>query len=583
MSTNAARQTAAAEANPRAVDVLLAQLEAEGVTHLFGVPGGNLVPLYEALKDRGTIVPVLCKQEDGGAFMADGYARVSGRLGVCSGIAGPGATNALTGIAGSYADSVPVLLLSGQVATSVVGRGAMQDATTFGIDLVDILRPVTKLSTMLVNPETTQRIVAHAVRAATAGRPGPVHLNLPGDVAKVRLAGAMPEVTSVRAPAHPVDAGAVARAVSLLARAKSPAILAGNGVNVSQAWAELRSLAESAGIPVATTPKAKGALPETHPLSLGVFGFGGHLRASRYLTGEVDVLLVVGSSLGEIATNGWDKGFAPTEALVQVDIDPLELGKNFPVQVGVVGDARAALAAIEAQLATVHRARPGTLPAHLLEVPRYIDEGRMADESVPLKPQRVLATLRRVLPDDALLFSDIGNCVSWVQQYFDARQPHTVFQNLGLSAMGWSIPASIGGQLAAPDRTVAAVLGDGAFAMTGMEVHTAVEYDLPIVFVVLNDSGFGMVEHGELLIGGRVNSPTRYRHRIDAAGIARSLGARGLTVESPAELEETFADAVHRRMPTVIDVHIDPDEIPGALKIRARSLARMFESNNDDR
>lgn len=567
--------------SPRAVDMLLAQLEAEGVTHIFGVPGGNLLPLYEALSERGTIRSILCKHEEGGAFMADGFARVSHTLGVCCGIAGPGATHALTGVAGAFADSIPLLFLSGQVATSVFGRGAIQDSTALGIDLVAMFKPVTKLSTMLVNAETAPRLVQQAIRTALSGRPGPVHLNLPGDVSKTRLSPGTLQPPPVHHASQPCDMLEAARAAALLARARSPAILAGNGVNLVGAWDELRALAERAGIPVATTPKAKGAFPENHPLSLGVFGFGGHQRASRYLSGEVDVLLVVGSSLGEFQTNAWDVRFAPTETLIQVDIDPREIGKNYRADVALVADARTALSAIEAQMSKMLvplRADP--MPPHLAEIPRYVEAARMEDDSNPIKPQRVVAELRRALPDDALVFVDIGNCISWMEQYFEVREPGTFFLNLGLACMGWSIPASIGGQLASPDRRVVGVLGDGAFAMMGMEIHTAVEHALPIVWVVLNDAGYGMVDHGERLRTGRPTCPARFTQRIDAAAIAEALGARGLHVDRADQLEGTLREALRGGRPTVVDVRIDPNEIPGTLRMRTESLARMFETGS---
>jgi acetolactate synthase-1/2/3 large subunit len=564
---------------PNAADVLVSSLEAAGVRCVFGVPGGNLVPFYEALSRSTAVRPILCKHEEGGAFMADGYARVSRGLGVCCGIAGPGATHALTGIAGAYCDSLPVLLISGQVATNVFGRGAIQDSTALGIDLVEMFRPVTKLSTMIVNGESTPRIVERALRTALTGRPGPVHLNLPGDIAKARLPHAPPPRSFRHLPATQPSDSELMRAVALLEQAESPAILAGNGVNLVGAWAELRRLAECAGIPVATTPKGKGAFPEDHPLSLGVFGFGGHLRAARHLAGGVDVLLVVGSSLGEFQTNAWDVRLAPSRALIQIDIDPREIGKNYPAEVGLIGDARLSLAALAAEL-TARNAPPApatSIPSHLLTIPRYIDEDLAVSNAAPIKPQRVAASLRRVLPDNALVFVDIGNCLSWMIQYFEVREPGTFFLNLGLACMGWSIPAAIGGQLAAPERTVVGVVGDGAFAMMGMEVHTAVEHDLPIVWVVLNDSGFGMVDQGESLMMGRSVSPSRYRHPIDAAAVAQALGAKGFRVDAPDAFEETVREALDLRRPCVIDVRIDPSEVPGTLRMRTDSLRRMFE------
>lgn len=568
---------------PKAIELLLEHLADEGVRHIFGVPGGNLVPLYEAIADRPDMQAVLSKHEEGGACMADGYARVSRSLGVCCGIAGPGATHALTGVAGAYADSVPVLFLSGQVATSVFGRGAIQDSTALGVDLVEMFKPVTKLSTMVVNADSCGRIARHAIRTAFTGRPGPVHLNLPGDVSKTRVSATLHEPHAHYRPhSLPIDLLEAARAAQLLAEAKSPAILAGNGVNLVGAWDELRQLAERGGIPVATTPKGKGAFPSHHPLSLGVFGFGGHVRAQKYLTEDVDVLLVVGSSLGEFATNAWDTRLSPRTALIQIDIDPREIGKNYSPEVGIVADARMALASIEAKLIQLGPPqRPATLPARLLPIPALIEAEAMDSDATPLAPQRVVSALRSTLPDDAIVFLDIGNCISWMVQYFEVRQPGNFFVNLGLACMGWSVPASIGGQFAAPDRTVVGVLGDGAFAMLGMEVHTAVEYRLPIVWVVLNDGGYGMVDQGDQLVLGRGVCPARFQQTIDVAGVARSLGARGLVIETAEQLENALRDAIEwREGPVVLDVRIDPSIVPPTLRMRTDSLRRMFEAND---
>jgi acetolactate synthase-1/2/3 large subunit len=568
---------------PKVADVLVSYLAAEGVTCVFGVPGGNLVPFYEALADSPSVKAILSKHEEGGAFMADGYARVGHRLGACCGIAGPGATHALTGIAGAFADSSPVLLISGQVATNAFGRGAIQDSTGLGIDLVEMFRPITKMSAMIVNADSTPRIVEQALRTAWAGRPGPVHLNLPCDVATMPVNNSRPiEQSRYRAVSQSCDFLEVARAASQLSNAQRPAILAGNGVNLTGAWDELRYLSEGAGIPVATTPKGKGAFPENHPLSLGVFGFGGHQRATSYLTTEADALLVIGSSLGEFQTNAWDARLGARGPLIQIDIDPTNIGRNYPVSTSIVSDARMAIVAIDAELSKLSKGRRGAqaLSAGILAIPPWLDTNRATSQAVPIKPQRMAAGLRRVLPDDALVFTDIGNSLSWMIQYFEVRQPGTFFLNLGLACMGWAGPASIGGQFAAPDQTVVAVMGDGAFAMTGLEIHTAVEHDLPVVWIVLNDSGFGMVDQGESLIKGRRISPSRYRQPINAAAVAQAVGATAFRVDAPDEFEVAVREAVRLRRPCLVDVRIDATEVPGTLRMRTESLRKMFTADD---
>lgn len=564
------------------VDDLVQTLEQEGVRHIFGVPGGAIVPLYAALTRSETIRPILAKHEAGASFMADGYARVSRTLGVCCATAGPGATNALTGVASALMDSVPMLFLSGQVSTAVFGRGAVQESSSFGIDLVDLFRPVTKLSAMFMDPRSAPRLLRLALRTARSGRPGPVHLSLPGNI----ITQPIPDHERHKSAAltsAPVDPDDIDATVTLLARAKRPCILAGHGVNVAGAWEELRRFAERHRIPVATTPQAKGAFPEDHELSLGVFGFGGHSLAREYLLGPaVDSLLVIGSSLGEFQTHAWDPRLGSQRTLIQIDIDPREIGKNYPVTLGVVADVRAALGALDRRVGeclqgAALRSELAPLTELRERVPYHLDASRMDSEATPIKPQRLIRGMQRVLADDTLLFLDEGNCMSWLMHYYQVRRPGTFFTNQGLASMGYTVPAAIGASLAAPGRPVVALLGDGAFAMNGMEVHTAVEYALPVVFIVLNDGGLGMVEHGDTLVAGRPVCPSRYRTAMNVALMAQAMGAHGMRVDSPEEFEAALKAAIRLGKPCVIDARIDPTEVPATLRIRTDALRRMFE------
>lgn len=571
-----------------AIDVLVRCLEAEGVRYIFGIPGGPLTPLYEALSTRAQIRPILTKHESGAAFMANGYARVSGRLGVCCATSGPGGTNAVTGIAASFADSVPVLLLTAQVATATFGQGAAQEGSSFGVDLVEIYRPVTRLSTMLMNPERTQGVMQYALRSALSGRRGPVHLNLPADLV-TQPATYHPMIPSQYRPeGTSVDIDAVRKAAELLATARRPGILAGSGVARAAAQAELFKLACEWRIPVATTPKGKGAFPENHPLSLGVFGFTGHPRADAYLfSQQVDVLLIIGSSLGETATHAWDKRLQPTRALLQIDLDPREIGKNYPVDVGVVGDAAIALRSLHEQLALL---RPGLEPFATDEalraithaVPRRIRAEAARSDQVPIRPQRVLHEMQELLPPETLLFVDIGNCMLWAGHYHEVRAPGTYFVNMGLGSMGHSIAAAVGGKLAAPDRPVVVLGGDSAFAMNGIEVHTAVEQELAITWIILNDGGHGMVRHGWNLLDHRDFSESmRFRSPIDIAGFAASLGARSFRAESPDEFRKALEEALGSKRACVIDVKIDGSEMPPGLVSRTKTLDKFFSGKVD--
>jgi acetolactate synthase-1/2/3 large subunit len=565
-----------------AVDVLVRCLEAEGVEYIFGIPGGPLTPLYEALSKRSQIRPILTKHEAGAAFMANGYARVSGRLGVCCATSGPGGTNAVTGIAASFADSVPVLLLTGEVATAAFGQGAAQEGSSFGVDLVEIFKPVTRLSTMLMNPERTQGLVQCALRSAMAARRRPVHINLPADMVTrpARYHSMIP--SQYRPEALSVDIGALRRAAEILATAGRPGILVGSGVASPAAYAELFKLASEHMIPVTTTPKGKGAFPENHPLSLGVFGFSGHPRADAYLLSrQVDVLLIIGSSLGETATHAWDKRLQPTRALIQIDSDAREIGKNYPV------DAAVALRALNEQLSLLRPDRApfataGPLEALKRAVPRHINAEAINLDRIPIKPQRVLREMQEVLPNKTLLFVDIGNCMLWAGHYHEVREPGTYFVNMGLGSMGHSIAGAIGGKLAAPDRPVVVLGGDGAFAMSGMEVHTAVEQELAITWIILNDGGHGMVRHGwNLRDHHNLSGSMRFQTPIDIAGLAASLGARSFRVESPGEFRRALEEAMASKRACVIDARVDSSEVPHGLASRNKTLDKFFSGEID--
>ena len=585
LSPSSLAPAAAADRSVTAVGLLLKYLEAEGADCIFGIPGGPLMPLYEAIFENGKIRPIIAKHEEGAAFMADGYARVSGRLGLCCTTAGPGATNALTGIACAKRDSVPVMILTAQIATSAFGKGAAQESSPLGIDIVDLYRAVTKASIMLVAPGKIADMTRRLLRTALTGRPGPVHLNLPADMMKRPVAGDAWLPEQYRPTAELFDRRSVREAAGLLLRARRPAILAGYGVHVGRAYKELKNLAERLNIPVATTPRAKGVFPEDHPLSLGVFGIAGSPQAdAALLSAETDLLLVVGSTLGETSTHAWDPRLAHNRSLLQIDVDPTAIGNNYPVRVGLVGDAKRVMLEIGFELEReVQRMETGPdLGERLAAVrelkrthPRCIDAAGMDDLSVPLKPQRVVAELRRALPDDAILFVDIGNVMAWAIHYFEVRRPGSFFLNMGFGSMGHGVAAAIGGKLAAPSRPVVALVGDAAFAMNGTEVHTAVENDIPVVWVVQNNGGHGMVHLGETMqFKGKFHTAL-FKKPIDVVQMAQALGALAFKAERPGDVEKFVAMGLAANRPTVIDARIDRDAMPPAA-VRLETLERFF-------
>ena len=572
--------SARSENSPAVVETLLRYLEGEGVGHVFGIPGGPLMPFYEAMYGSSRVRPILAKHEEGAAFMADGYARVRGGLGVCCATTGPGATNALTGLACSATDSIPVLLVTAQVATWTFGKGAAQESSGYAVDIVDLYKTVAKKSVMLVNNAGCGDVIRGLLRSALSGRTGPAHLNLPADLAKKPGAAEIVPPRLYRAPASSFDREAVRRAARALLRAKRPAILAGHGVTLSGAFEELRRLAERLAIPVASSPKAKGCFPEDHVLSLGVLGFAGSPQAEAYFTsGDVDVLLVVGSGLGEQVTNAWDPRLHPSESLIQIDVDCDQIGRNYPTATGIVGDAKSVLTELYFQIARESREKEADTPAEARRAalrlfkaahPRVTGAELMDDMSTPLKPPRLMKELQEAMPGDALLFVDIGNSMAWAIHYLTITQPRSFFVNLGFASMGHAVAASIGGKLAAPEKPVIALVGDAAFAMNGMEVHTAVENEVPVVWIVLNNGGHGMVYHGERIqFKGKFVS-SKFSRPIDVARLAESLGALACRVEEPNQLAGALGAALKSGRPAVIDARVDLEVCP--------PTARRFET-----
>jgi acetolactate synthase-1/2/3 large subunit len=548
----------------KAAEYLVDALADAGVRHIFGVIGGTVFPFFTATVGRQAQI-VMAKHEAGAAFMADGYARASGGLGACVGTSGPGSTNLITGVAAAYADSIPIVVVTGQVATKSFGRGAVQESSSEGVDIVDVFKRVTRYSTLVFRGDRLPEIWRKALRMALGGRPGPVHLSLPADVQEQAIQ------RPVRAPAssnrsRTHDRAAIKQAALHLLRARRPAILAGHGVILSGAWDELRVIAEALEIPVATTPKGKGAFPEDHRLSVGPLGYSASPLAQWYLLESgVDVLLAVGTSLSEWGTLGWDHRLQPSEALLQVDIDPYEIGKNYSVTVPLIGDAKSGLTELSYEIKRqqqryLHWRRGNGKLQPPPDRPRFLNAASMDSTAVPIKPQRLMRDLQEALPRDALVFVDGGANRSWAIHYWQSVYPRTFFCATGMASMGFGVAGAIGGKFAAPDRVVVSITGDGGFLMNGMEVSTAVHYGKQVIWVVLNDAGYGMIYHA-LRMMGRPDVATRYP-RVDCARVAEGLGAQAFRIREPGQINREFIQKiVASGRPTVLDVEIDSNEV----------------------
>ncbi len=554
----------------RATRYLLSSLVAEGVDHVFLVPGGLVDPFLPDLADTTGLTPIVAAHESGAAYMADGYARASGRFGACLAIGGPGVTNVVTAAAAARADASPVLFVTGQVPTDWEGRGGFQDSSPASFNDVALLSGVTAASLAVENPHLTHHHLRACLTKMLAGPKAPVHMSLPLDVQRAEVQAPWEPLDETVYRPRFVDGGAVERLWRVLvpegggAAPTRVAILAGAGVEKSGATDCLTAFAEQFEIPVATTLRAKGVFPEDHRLSLGIFGYAGHRPAiETLLSGQVEVLIVLGSGLSQRDTLYWDAKMLPATALVQVDVDPTVIGRTFHTQVPIVGDCRTALAhMMEGGSARIMRFRAGNQAraAWLRSIRRagrtcYEPEA-MQSAAVPLHPARVAAELRRALPREAAVVADSGAHRAFFAHYFKAFGPRTYFTAANLGPMGWAVAAAVGVKTADPDRPVACVTGDGCMLMHGMEVATAARYGLNILYVVVNNMALGNVWLRAVQDGPATGALAELPSH-DFAAFGRAMGARGLTVTRPEELGPAFAEGLHGDGPCVVDVRCD--------------------------
>ncbi len=568
----------------RLTDVFLRYLKAEGVTHVFGIVGGLLYPMFAAVEADPDLTFVHVKHEEGAAFMADGYARTTGKLAVCAGTSGPGSTNLITGVACAFADGVPLLVVTGQAASHALGKGAAQETPREDIDIVEMFRPITKYSTMVTSAGAFAHHLRRALRLALTGRPGPVHLNVPVDLWGRAQEEQWFEPKSYRPETRTFDRRAVQRAGDALLTAQYPVILAGTGVHVSGAHDHLRALVDIVGARVATSPKAKGAFPEDDPRSLGILGNAGHREARETVLGdEVDVLFTVGASLSEMSTFNWTPRLRPRGALVQLDVDADRIGRNYPVDIALVGDAQAIL--LELVYHVHRRIRAGMQASSRWdEAPpvargheRYEDPTLRTSELVPVTPQRWRVDLQEVLPDDAVVFSDIGGHMLFNLHHLSIGRCQRFVLNMGFGSMGHGTVAPIGAALANPGRPVFALVGDGCFLMNGLELVTAVEHQVPVVWIVENNGMHGITWHCSKLLGGeRGLKAALFPRPVEISAIARAMGLHVRVVDRPGQMQGAVREALRLGGPTLIEVRVDGSVVP-PLGERAKSLAGFIE------
>jgi acetolactate synthase-1/2/3 large subunit len=536
--------------------IICEALEAEGVDVMFGYPGGAIMPFYDALTSS-RMRHVLVRHEQAAAHAADGYARATGRVGVCVATSGPGATNLVTGIATAFTDSIPIVAITGQVARRFIGTDAFQET-----DIIGITQPITKHAFLVGSIEELADCVHEAFAIARSGRPGPVILDVPKDV----LLGSAP----APAPFHPAPAwrptltgdldAAADRAADLITRAERPLILAGHGVILAGAYAELRAFTERTGIPVVTTLLGISAFPESHPLAAGMPGMHGRAEINHAIT-EADLLIAVGMRFDDRVT-GDVPTFAPNARIIHIDIDPSEMGKVIRPTVPIVADARVALEAITARVsparhdawaARVTSRRGEQIPGQMAH-----DAGAVPTGEATPTPAAVLAAIRHATNGRALIVTDVGQHQMWAARFYGYDHPNTHLTSGGLGTMGYALPAAMGAAMGRPDEPVWVIAGDGGIQMNIQELATIMDLGLPIKAVILNNGYLGMVRQWQEFFHQRNYSETRISSP-DFVRLAEAYGVAGAHVTTAGEVEEAIEHAMRTPGPVLINVVIEQE------------------------
>ncbi len=553
--------------------ILLECLKQEGVEHIFGFPGGAVIDIYHEMPGF-PFQHILVRHEQGAVHAADGYARSTGKPGVCLVTSGPGATNTVTGIATAYMDSIPLIVFTGQVPTPLIGNDAFQE-----VDIVGITRPCTKHNYLVKDVNDLARIVKEAFYIATTGRPGPVLIDLPKDVMQARTSNFdYPDKITMRSynPNYLPNRKQVRKAAKLIAEAKKPLLYGGGGIISSSAYQEFTRLARRFNIPVTTTLMGLGAFPGNDELWLGMLGMHGTYAANMAVN-DCDVLIAVGARFDDRVT-GKIATFAPHARIIHIDIDPTSIRKNVSVDIPIVADCQNALKALEEELDKLDcdfekqhgewikcvRQWAATHPLTYKESDKYI------------KPQMVVEKIYELTRGEAIITTEVGQNQMWAAQFYNYHYPRTFISSGGLGTMGYGFPAAIGAQLAHPEKLVIDIAGDGSIQMNIQELATAVSYDLPVKIVILNNGYLGMVRQWQELFYNRNYSATQLQKNPDFVKLAEGYGAQGFRVEKKEEVVPVLKEAFATKKTCIVDVWVEPEENVYPMVPAGASLTEML-------
>ena len=539
--------------------ILLESLQQEGVDTVFGYPGGAVINIYDDLFDS-KVEHVLTRHEQAAVHAADGYARSTGKVGVVIATSGPGATNTVTGIATAYMDSIPMVIITGQVPTPLIGNDAFQEA-----DMCGITRPCTKHNFLVQDIKDLARTIKEAFYIARTGRPGPVLIDFPKDIQVAKCKFKYPEKVNLRGykPTYEGNKRQVAKAAKMFMQAKRPVLYVGGGINLSAANDELIKLAEMTQTPVTTTLMAMSGFPQSHPLALGMLGMHGTFYANMAVT-ECDLLIAVGARFDDRVTGRID-AFAKKAKVIHIDIDPTSIKKNVAVDLPIVGDLKDVLTQLGSALAE----KPDELQklnSKTAEWRELVEEWKQkhpmtyqASDSV-IKPQYVIEKICELTDEDAIISTEVGQHQMWTAQFFQFRQPRTFLTSGGLGTMGFGLPSALGAQVAFPKRQVIDISGDGSFQMNSQELATLVQYQLPVKIAILNNNYLGMVRQWQQMFFDKRYSQTVMELPIDFIKLADAYGATGLRCEQVSDVEGTIKKALETPGPVLMEFKISREE-----------------------
>ncbi|MDI6735981.1 MAG: biosynthetic-type acetolactate synthase large subunit [bacterium] len=548
--------------------ILVESLIKEGVEVIFGYQGGSVLPIFDVLYDA-PIKFIMVRHEQGAAHAADGYARSTGKVGVCLATSGPGATNLVTGIATAYMDSIPMVALTGQVPTPMIGNDAFQEA-----DIVGITRPITKHNYLVKKPSDLAHTVKEAFHIASTGRPGPVLIDLPKDVSTGIAEYKYPDKIEIRSynPTYCGHPGQIKKSAELISEAKKPVIYAGGGVLTSGASRELIELAEKTSIPVTTTLMGLGGFPATHPLFLGMLGMHG-TKYANFAMVETDLIIAIGARFDDRITGKLDE-FATNSTIIHIDIDPASISKNVKAHLPIVGDVRCVLTELN------KIAQPPEITSWLKKINEWKENHPLTYKKGDgcLRPQFIIEEIGKVTQGKAIITTEVGQNQMWAAQYYKCDYPRHFLSSGGLGTMGYGFPAAIGAQVGNPDKIVFDIAGDGSIQMNIQELMTAVQYKLPVNVAILNNQYLGMVRQWQELFYNKRYAHTSLAMSPDFVKLAEAYGAKGIRVTEEKDVRQALEQAIASPKPVLIDFRIVEEENVFPMVPAGAALTQMIDS-----